>query len=69
MGDRAVALRQPIFDDHEFAQVLAGSVTITHENGSPQIFGAGDAFFIPAGARMRWTVPDSLRKFYTWVKA
>jgi len=33
------------FDYHEFAQVLAGSVTITHHDGSEESFGPGDVFF------------------------
>lgn len=55
------------FPYHEFGQVLAGSVTITHEDGSSEIFGPGDAFFIPQGTITRWHVPNYLRKYYAAV--
>jgi uncharacterized cupin superfamily protein len=52
------------FPWHEFAQILEGEVTITEEDGTAQVFKAGDVFFVPAGTVCSWDVPSYLRKYY-----
>jgi uncharacterized cupin superfamily protein len=52
------------FPWHKFAQVLEGEVTITNADGSSETFVAGDVFFVPAGTRCTWHVPNYLRKYY-----
>jgi len=55
------------FGYHEFAQILAGEVTITHADGTAETFGPGDVFFIPAGTVTQWSVSSRLRKYYAAV--
>lgn len=55
------------FPYHELAVVIEGTVTITGENGTSEIFGPGDAFFIPQGTITRWEVSHYLRKYYVAV--
>lgn len=49
---------------NEMMTVLAGSVTITDENGNAQTFAKGDTFFIAKGAKCTWTITETMKKFY-----
>jgi len=55
------------FPRHEFVHVLEGAVEIHGADGSVEIFGPGDTFFIPQGTQTRWHVPSYLRKYYVAV--
>jgi dimethylamine/trimethylamine dehydrogenase len=56
------------FPRHEFAQVLAGLVTLTGADGAAETFGPGDVYFIAQGTVTRWHVPSYLRKCYAAVE-
>lgn len=50
---------------HEMMTILAGSVTLTRgEDGSTEIFIAGDTFFIAKGTPCTWEITETLRKYY-----
>ena len=57
-----------VFDEgypvNEMMTVLAGSVTLTHPDGTSETFTAGDSFFIPKGRPCTWEITETLRKFY-----
>ncbi len=55
------------FPNHEFVQVLEGTVEIGSADGTVQTFGPGDTFFIPKGTHTRWHVPGYFRKYYAAV--
>jgi hypothetical protein len=44
--------------------MLEGAVTITEEDGTPHIFKAGDAFFVPKGTVCSWKIDRYVKKFY-----
>ena len=52
------------FPWYEFVQMLEGAVTITEEDGTPHIFKAGDAFFVPKGTVCSWKIDSYVKKFY-----
>ena len=48
---------------NEFIYLLEGEIVLT-VLGTEHTFQAGDAFFIPAGLRLRWHQPAAIRKCY-----
>ena len=55
------AFEQPT---EEFGSVVAGGATI-EVDGEPALrIGPGDTFFIPSGRKVKWTVENTIRKFY-----
>lgn len=48
----------------EMMTVLAGSVTLTNEEGETEVFTAGQSIFIPKGAKVTWEITETLRKHY-----
>lgn len=48
----------------EMMTVISGSVTLTSPDGTEQIFGKGDTFFMPKGTACTWEITETLRKFY-----
>ena len=46
----------------EYARVLAGSVTLTGDDGVAQTFSAGDAYTMPRGWRGEFRVTETLTK-------
>ena len=48
----------------EIFVVLSGAATIQVQDGPTLTVGPGDVGFLPAGARTRWTVHQTLRKVY-----
>ena len=52
------------FPRHELMCLLEGSVTITGPGGRPQVFNAGDSFFVPHGAVTDFRTDGLVRKFY-----
>jgi uncharacterized cupin superfamily protein len=51
--------------EDEFGTILAGKVgIIDNEDGSEEIFVAGDSFFLPKGSSLTWVVYETVRKFY-----
>lgn len=53
---------------HEMMHVISGSVTLTHPDGTAEVFGPGDTFFIQKGAPCTWEITERLRKFYMIVE-
>ena len=49
---------------HEMMTVISGSVTVTNEGESPQIFNAGDTFMIPRGTKCVWEITKKLKKYF-----
>lgn len=49
---------------HEMMHIISGSVTLTHSDGRPETFKAGDTFFIPKGSPCTWENTETMRKFY-----
>lgn len=49
----------------EVAQILVGSATLTHEDGTETTVRAGDTVVTPDGWRGTWTVHETVRKVYT----
>lgn len=53
------------FPCHEFVQLLEGEIIITEEDGSKNVFKAGESFFVPMGTPCRWETSEYVRKFYS----
>lgn len=53
----------------EFCYILEGEVTITDGSGVPEIFRAGEAFFIPKGMKCRWEQTSKVRKYYVIINS
>ena len=49
---------------NEMMTVISGSVTLTSPDGTQQIFGAGDTFFMVKGTPCTWEITETLRKYY-----
>ena len=49
---------------NELMTVLAGSLTLTDEEGNKEVYTTGDTFFIPKGAKVTWHITETLRKYY-----
>ena len=58
--ERAVAP----FPRNELMCILEGSVTLTDGDGVEHRFNAGDAAYVPMGARCSWKSTETVRKFY-----
>jgi hypothetical protein len=55
---------------NESAQILSGSATLRHDDGTETHLRAGDAAVTPDGWRGTWTVHETMRKIYTvWATA
>jgi uncharacterized cupin superfamily protein len=51
--------------EDEFATLLAGKLgIIDNQEGTEEIFVAGDSFFLPKGSSLTWVVYETVRKFY-----
>lgn len=48
----------------EFCHFISGVIEMTHQDGTKQRLGAGDAIFLPLGWRGEWNVIEHLRKVY-----
>ena len=48
----------------EFCHFLSGRIEMTHEDGSVQAFGPGDAITLPQGWKGVWRVVEHVRKIY-----
>jgi len=48
----------------EFCHFLSGRVEMTHQDGSVQSFGPGDAITLPMGWKGIWRVVEHVRKIY-----
>lgn len=52
-------------EEDEFCTIISGRVgLIDNLDGSEEIFGAGDSFFLPKGSSLTWVVYETVRKFY-----
>lgn len=49
---------------NELMTILSGSVTVTTKDSKPEVFTAGDTFFIEKGTQCVWEITETLRKFY-----
>ncbi len=60
------AFERPVapFNRYELMCILDGSVTLSDGAGNDQVFGAGDAAFVPKGAAYKWKSDEYVRKFY-----
>lgn len=55
--------------EDEFVTLLSGRLgLIDNEEGTEQVFVAGDSFFLPAGSSLTWVVYETVRKFYMTVE-
>jgi len=52
------------FQNHYFAYVQAGSLTLTDESGQQDCFNAGETFFVPQGVVCRASSSELARLFY-----
>jgi uncharacterized cupin superfamily protein len=52
------------FPVSEFMSVISGTLTVTNDDGSEEIFRAGDTLFVPKGIKSSWQVKEKLRVFY-----
>jgi uncharacterized protein len=52
----------------EFCHFLSGRVEMTHEDGTRQVFGSGDAITLPQGWKGVWHVVEQVRKIYVITK-
>ncbi len=50
------------YDTEETIHILSGRVVLEDGNQAPRRLGPGDVVFFPAGARVRWTVEEHVRK-------
>ena len=48
----------------EFCHFISGTLEMTHQDGTKQRLGAGDAIFLPVGWRGEWNVMEHVRKLY-----
>jgi uncharacterized cupin superfamily protein len=53
------------YETNQSMYVLAGRAEVEIEGGERLVLEPGDAVFIPAGTRAKWTVGETLRKVYT----
>ncbi len=49
---------------HELMHIFSGTVTLTAEGASPQIFGPGDSVFVPKGLPVAWDSSEDVTKLY-----
>ncbi|WP_420547979.1 cupin domain-containing protein [Curvivirga sp.] len=52
------------FPVYEFVQILVGTITITEENGTVNVFQKDECFFIPKGTICSWKVDGYVKKYY-----
>jgi len=52
------------FPCYEFVQLLEGEITITEQDGTVNVFGAGDVFMVPEGTVCSWKTTGYVKKFY-----
>ena len=55
------------FPCHEFVLLLEGEITITEEDGTVNVFTAGDVFMVPKGTVCSWKITGYVNKFYCMV--
>lgn len=53
----------------EFCHFISGLIEMTHQDGTKQRLGAGDAIFLPLGWRGEWHVIEHVRKLYVITQA
>ena len=53
----------------EFCHFISGTLEMTHQDGTKQRLGAGDAIFLPVGWRGEWNVMEHVRKLYVITQA
>ncbi len=51
-------------EQHEFVHILAGTLTVTADGGSPVRLGPGDSAVFPRGWRGTWELHETVRKVY-----
>lgn len=52
-------------EEDEFVTIISGKLgLIDNEDGSEEIFVAGDSFLLPKGSSLTWVVYETVRKFY-----
>jgi uncharacterized cupin superfamily protein len=52
------------FPCYEFVQLLEGKITITEQDGTTNVFVAGDVFMVPEGTVCSWKTSGYVKKFY-----
>jgi uncharacterized cupin superfamily protein len=52
------------FPCYEFVQLLEGEITITEQDGTVNVFVAGDVFLVPEGTVCSWKTTGYVKKFY-----
>lgn len=57
------------FPCYEFVQLLEGKITITEQDGTVNVFVAGDVFMIPKGTVCSWKTTAYVKKFYCMLTA
>ena len=51
--------------EDEFCTILSGRVgIIDNQDGTEEIFVAGDSFFLPKGSSLTWVIYETVRKYY-----
>ncbi|OZG74435.1 transcriptional regulator [Hahella sp. CCB-MM4] len=57
------------YSEQEFCLILEGESVIHDEQGGQRSVKAGDQFYIPAGFKGRWEVPEYCKKIYVIYEA
>lgn len=52
------------YEAWEFVHLIEGRITITPDGGSPQEFGAGDAFVVEKGFEGTWVIEEAVVKHF-----
>ncbi len=51
--------------EDEFCTIISGKVgLIDNDDGTEEMFVAGESFFLPKGSTLTWVIYETVRKFY-----
>lgn len=53
-----------VLETHEVIILVSGRMTVTPEEGTPQVIGPGDVAVFPRGWKGTWEIHETLRKVY-----
>lgn len=54
------------YDDKETCYILEGDVTVTADDGTKVLFGAGDLVVFPKGLNCTWEIHKAVKKHYNF---
>ena len=53
----------------EFCHFLSGQIVMTHQNGTKQKLGPGDALLLPLGWKGTWEILEHTKKIYVFMRS